>query len=89
MENKYQRFKFVLLVGDIGLMYGALLLALAIRYWDFSFLPGPQSKIFLWQFSFIHIFWLFFLFILGFYGIPFFKKAFDFFSDLIIFSFLA
>jgi len=89
MGNKYQYLKFILLIGDIFLMYGALLLTLAIRYKDFSFLPGPQSKIFLFHFSFIHLFWLILLFIFDFYEIPPFKKVFDFSSDLIIFLFLA
>lgn len=89
MVNKRNFLKFILLVGDIVLMYGAILLTLAIRYGDFSFLPGPQTKIFLFHFSFIYLFWLFFLFLLDFYEIPLFKKVFDFFSNLIIFIFLA
>lgn len=89
MLNKNNFLKFVLLIGDIFLMYAALLLTLALRYGDFSFLPGPQTRIFLWHFSFIYLFWLLFLFVLDFYEIPPFKKVFDFFSNLIIFLFLA
>jgi len=81
--------KVTLAIGDIFLMYGAILLALAIRYGDFSFWPGPQTKIFLLHFSFIHLIWLFLLFLLDFYEIPPFKRIFDFFSNLAIFLFLA
>jgi len=80
---------FVLIIGDIFLMYSALLLALAIRYGDFSFWPGSQTKVFLLHFSFIHLIWLFLLFLLDFYEIPPLRKTFEFFSNLIIFSFLA
>ena len=89
MRNKNFSLKFVLLVGDIFLMYLALLLILAIRYKDFSFLPGPQTRIFLYHFSFISLFWLLFLFLLDFYEIPPLKKVFDFFRNLLIFIFLA
>lgn len=88
MQNK-NLFKFILFIGDIVLMYSALLLTLAIRYGDFSFWPGPQTRVFLWHFSFISLFWLFFLSLLDFYEIPPFKEIFDFFSNLIIFGFLA
>ena len=89
MRNKNFSLKFVLLVGDIFLMYLALLLALAVRYGDFSFWPGPQTRVFLYHFSFISLFWLLFLFILDFYEIPPLKKVFEFFSNLIIFLLLA
>jgi len=89
MASKSNFLKFIILVGDIILMYGALLLALAIRYGDFSFLLGPKTRVFLWQFSIIHLFWLLFLSVLDFYEIPPLKKAFNFFSNLIIFLFLA
>ena len=81
--------RFILLLGDIILMYLALLLTLAIRYGDFSFLPGPQTRIFLFHFSFIHLSWLLILFIFDFYKISFLKKTYDFFRNLIIFFFLA
>ena len=89
MRDKNFSLKFVLLVGDIFLMYLALLLALAVRYGDFSFWPGPQTRVFLYHFSFISLFWLLFLFILDFYEIPPLKKVFDFFRNLLIFIFLA
>lgn len=89
MESKKNFLKFILLVGDIFLMYAALLLTLAIRFGDFTFLPGPQTKIFLFHFSFISLFWLLFLYIFDFYEIPPFRKVFDFFKNLIIFLFLA
>lgn len=89
IKAKINFLKFLLVIGDIVLMYGALLLTLAIRYGDFSFLPGPQTKIFLWHFSFLHLLWLLFLFVLDFYEVPPLRKVFDFFSNLIIFLFLA
>jgi exopolysaccharide biosynthesis polyprenyl glycosylphosphotransferase len=88
MQNK-KIFKFILLIGDIFLMYGALLLTLAIRYRDFSFWPGPQTRVFLWYFSFISLFWILFLFIFDFYEIPPFRRVYDFFKNLLIFIFLA
>jgi len=89
MRNKNFSLKFVLVIVDVFLMYGALLLVLAVRYGDFSFLPGPQTRIFLFHFSFISLFWLLFLFLLDFYEIPPLKKVFDFFRNLLIFIFLA
>lgn len=89
MPNKNSFLKFVLLVGDVFLMYGALLLALALRYGDFSFWPGPQTRIFLFHFSFISLFWVLLLFLLDFYEIPPPKEVFEFFANLIIFIFLA
>jgi len=89
MLNKNNLLRFILVIGDIFLMYSALLLALAVRYGDFSFWPGSQTKIFLLHFSFINLIWVFLLFLLDFYEIPPFKKVFDFFSNLIIFIFLA
>lgn len=89
MLNKNNFLKFVLLVGDVVLMYFALFLALAVRYGDFSFLPGPQTKVFLFHFSFIFLFWILILYVLDFYEIPFFKRVFDFLRNLLIFIFLA
>jgi len=89
LENKREFLKFILLVGDVLLMYSALLLTLAVRYGDFSFLPGPQTRVFLYHFSFISLFWLLFLFILDFYEIPPFRRVYDFFKNLLIFIFLA
>ena len=89
MSNRKFFFKLVLLIGDIFLMYGALFLTLALRYGDFSFMPGPQTRVFLFHFSVIAIFWLLFLYALDFYEIPLFKKVYDFFRNLVIFIFLA
>ena len=89
MANKKNFLIFILWIGDVVLMYLALLLALAVRYGDFSFWPGPQTRVFLYHFSFISLFWLLFLFILDFYEIPPLKKVFEFFSNLIIFLLLA
>lgn len=89
MKTKIKFLKFILCLGDLFLMYLAILLALAIRYGDFSFLPGPQTKIFLFHFSFIHLIWLFLLFLLDFYEIPPFKKFSGFFANLVIFLFSA
>ncbi len=37
MPTKNNFLKLILLVGDVFLMYGTLILALALRYGDFSF----------------------------------------------------
>ena len=63
-------FQLILLLGDVVLMYGALFLALAFRYGDFSVFPGPQSREFFVHFAFIHIFWLMFLYAFDFYRLP-------------------
>ena len=89
MSSKSSFFKFILLLGDVFLMYFSLLLVLAIRYKDFSFLPGPQTRIFLFHFSLIYLFWFLILFIFDFYNISFLKKISDVFRNSIIFLFLA
>jgi len=89
MPNKNSLLKFILLVGDVILMYSALLLSLGIRYGDFSFLPGPQTKIFLFHFSFIHVFWLLFLFALDFYEVSILRRISDFYRNLIVFFVMA
>ena len=89
MLVKKNFLKFILFLGDIILMYGALILTLAIRYGDFSLWPGPQTKIFLFHFTFIYLFWLLILFIFDFYKTPLLKKTSDFFRNSIIFCFLA
>ena len=89
MSSKSSFFKFILLLGDVFLMYFSLLLVLAIRYKDFSFLPGSQTKIFLFHFSLIYLFWFLILFIFDFYNISFLKKISDVFRNSIIFLFLA
>ena len=89
MRRKETYLKFVLFFGDIFLIYLALLLTLALRYKDFSLLPGPQTRVFIFHFSFIYIIWFLLLFILDFYEIPPFKKISNFLSSLTIFSFLA
>jgi len=87
--QKRKFFKIILIIGDVFLMYFSLLLTLAIRYKDFSFLPGPQTKVFLFHFSFIYLFWFLILFIFDFYSPSFLKKTYDFFRSSIIFLFLA
>ena len=89
MQNKHNFLKFVLFIGDIILIYLALFLSLALRYGDFSFFPGLQTRVFLFHFSFIFLFWIFFLLLLDFYEIPPLKKVFDFLYNLILFLFLA
>ena len=89
MESKKNILKFILIIGDIILMYGALFLALAIRYGDFSFLPGPQTQAFIFHFSIIAIFWILLLFAFDFYEIPPLRKIFDVLRNLVIFIFLA
>lgn len=89
MEGKKNFLKFILLLGDIFLMYGALLLTLALRYGDFSFLPGPQTKIFLFHFLFLGPVWIFLLYLLDFYKVPPLRDAFKFFYNLAVFAILA
>lgn len=91
MKKSFRKnfLKFILVIGDVVLMYLALLLTLALRYGDFTFWPGPQTRVFLFHFSFISGFWLLFLFLLDFYEIPPLKKLFDFFYSLIVFVILA
>lgn len=86
---KKQFLKIILLIGDVVLMYSALLLTLAIRYHDFTFLPGPYTRIFLVNFSIIYLFWLVMLFSFDFYEIYYTKKAFDFLRNLAIFFIFA
>ena len=89
MQNKKTFPKIVLFLGDIALMYLALLLTLALRYGDFSFLPGPQTRVFLWHFTLLHLIWVFLLFLLDLYEVPPLKKFSNFFANLIIFLFSA
>ncbi|MBM3250621.1 MAG: exopolysaccharide biosynthesis polyprenyl glycosylphosphotransferase [Candidatus Nealsonbacteria bacterium] len=89
MKNRKRFFKFILLTGDIILIYSALFLALRVRYGDFSFWISTQIKVILFHFSFIFFFWFIFLYILDFYEIPPLKKVFDFFRNLLIFIFSA
>jgi len=89
MRDKNIFLKIILFLGDVVVIYSSLLLTLALRYGDFSFLPGPQTKVFLFHFSFISVFWILVLYLLDFYQIPPLKKVFDFFRNLLIFVFLA
>ncbi|MCK4520297.1 exopolysaccharide biosynthesis polyprenyl glycosylphosphotransferase [Candidatus Parcubacteria bacterium] len=89
MSDKKSLLKCILIIGDIILMYGALFLALAIRYGDFSFLPGPRTQAFIFHFSIIAIFWILLLFAFDFYEIPPLRKIFDVLRNLVIFIFLA
>lgn len=70
-------------------MYAAILLALAIRYNDLSFLPGPQSKLYLVYFTFIHIGWVCYLYLLDFYTVFPVKGLSESSSELLIFLGLA
>lgn len=89
MSKKDNLLKTILLIGDVFLMYGTLILALAVRYRDFSFLPGPQTRDFLYHFSFIFLFWALLLYIFNFYKIPSIKRISDFSKNLLIFSILS
>lgn len=70
-------------------MYFSLILTLAIRYRDFSFWPGGQTKLFLLNFSIIFVLWFILLFIFDFYEIPPLRKFYDFLRNLIVFFVLA
>jgi exopolysaccharide biosynthesis polyprenyl glycosylphosphotransferase len=87
--KKRRLLKFIMLFGDICLMYLSLFLALAVRYNDFTFLPGPQTTDFIYQFSIIFVFWTVTLYILDFFEVPPWKKILDFIKNLVIFSFIA
>ena len=89
MKSKTKLLKLALFLGDFLLMYFSILLALAVRYNDFSFLPGSQTKIFLFYFSFIQLIWIFILYLLDFYEIPPLRNLTKFFSHLVIFLSLA
>ena len=89
MLAKKNFLKTILLLGDVVLMYSALILTLALRYWDFTFLPGPWTRIFLIQFSVIYLFWLLILFVFDFYEISYVRKVFDFFRNLALFALFA
>ncbi|MDD4830873.1 MAG: exopolysaccharide biosynthesis polyprenyl glycosylphosphotransferase [Candidatus Pacebacteria bacterium] len=89
MEKRRLIFKIFLLATDIFLMYASLLLALAIRYNDFSFLPGIQTKAFLLDFSIIHLFWILILYSLNFYEGIAVKSKLDFVKKNLIFVSLA
>jgi len=88
LENKLFS-KIILLLGDVFLMYAALLLALAIRFNDFSFLPGSQTKIFIFNFFPIHLLWILILIIFDFYKNSFFKKNYNLFQNIVIFFLFA
>ena len=89
MKNKNNFLKIVLLMGDIVLMYFALLLTLAVRHGDFTFLPGVHTRIFLVHFSVIYLFWLLILFAFDFYEIFYIRKSFDFLRNLTLFLIFA
>ena len=89
MKNKNNFLKIVLLMGDIVLMYSALLLTLAVRHGDFTFLPGDHTRIFLVHFSVIYLFWLLILFAFDFYEISYIRKKFDFLRNLMLFLIFA
>lgn len=81
MKNR-NLFKFILVLVDVLLMYGALFLTLILRY-------KGEFNIFFVHFSFLFLLWISFLFALNFYEMPPFKKIFTFFYNLIIFAVLA
>jgi len=88
--NFRKRFlKFVLAAVDIVIMYSSLLYVLSKRVLNFSFLPGSEVITYLVYFSFIHLIWLIYLFLLDFYEIPPLKDVYEFFSNLAIFLLLA
>jgi exopolysaccharide biosynthesis polyprenyl glycosylphosphotransferase len=89
MEKGKWFFRIFLPAMDVVLMYSSLLLALALRYRDFSFLPGFQTRAFLLNFSVIHLFWLFLLYAFDFYENVAIKSRLEFFKKNLIFVSLA
>ncbi len=85
MRGQGKIFKVVLFLGDISLMYAALLLAVFIRNKN---LLG-QFRGFFYEFLVLYIIWIFIIFVLNLYDLHFFKKPIDFFFNLVIFSVLA
>ncbi len=66
--------KFSLFTGDILFMYISLFLALILRHSNYYLFKENNFQVFIFSFTFIFISWLFFLYILDFYEIPFNKK---------------
>ncbi|MFA5743039.1 MAG: exopolysaccharide biosynthesis polyprenyl glycosylphosphotransferase [Candidatus Paceibacterota bacterium] len=89
MEKGKWFFRIFLPVMDVVLMYASLFLALALRYNDFSFLPGFQTRAFLLNFSVINLFWLFLLYSFDFYENIAVKSRLEFFKKNLIFVSLA
>ena len=83
--KKSNFFKIILFVGDVGLMYFALFLAVLFRQKD---LLGQFNEFF-YNFLILYILWIFVIFVLSLYDLRFFKKPIDFIFNLIIFSVLA
>jgi exopolysaccharide biosynthesis polyprenyl glycosylphosphotransferase len=83
--RKISFLNIILLLGDISLMYLALLLALFIRNKNLA----SQFNTFFNNFLFLYVLWIFIIFILSLYDINFFKKSEDFFFNVIIFSVVA
>jgi exopolysaccharide biosynthesis polyprenyl glycosylphosphotransferase len=82
MGRQEKLIKFLMLSGDIVLMYVALFLTLVARYGDLKFLSNGSLPPFLMHFSLIYLFWVVFLFALDFYEIS--PKR--FIPNLVVFS---
>jgi exopolysaccharide biosynthesis polyprenyl glycosylphosphotransferase len=82
MGRQEKLIKFLMLSGDIVLMYVALFLTLVTRYGDLKFLSNGSLPPFLMHFSLIYLFWVVFLFALDFYEIS--PKR--FIPNLVVFS---
>ncbi len=89
MSRKKRILQIFLLFSDAALIFLTLFLALGIRFGDFSFLPGPNTRVFVWHFAFVMPIWLLLLYLLDFYRIPPVKNIFYFLCDIFIFAFLA
>jgi len=85
MQSQSKFLKIVLFLGDAFLMALALFLALFLRNRG---LVG-QFNSFLYGFIILYVVWVFIIFVLGLYGLYFFKKKIDFLFNLIVFSVLA
>jgi exopolysaccharide biosynthesis polyprenyl glycosylphosphotransferase len=87
MIAKRKFINFVLVLGDICLMYGSLFLVLALRNRSVSFIIDIPVRTFLNHFTILYILWLVFLFSLDFYEHSYLQRINRFISHLLVFSF--
>ncbi len=84
MLSKRKILKGFLLLADMVLVYATLMLALGVRYWDFSMWPGPKTRVFVYHFLLIGPLWILLLYLLDFYRVPPVKDGFYFVYNLVV-----
>jgi len=77
--------KFILLLGDVAVIFAALFFTLLLRGRNLV----NEFQSFAYGFSVLYLLWIFVIFVLNLYDLHFFKKPIDFFFSLITFSVLA